>query len=38
MQFDQMKRRDFITLLGVARGTGAAAGAAGDRIPEEFFD
>jgi hypothetical protein len=35
MQFDQMKRREFISLLGgavAARGAGAAAGDAGDRV------
>ena len=31
MHFRQWKRRDFITLLG---GAGAAAGHAGDRLPE----
>jgi len=35
MQFDQLRRREFITLLGsaaAARGARAAAGDAGDRI------
>jgi hypothetical protein len=38
MQFDQLKRRDFITLLGgggvAARGTDAAGGDAGGRVPQ----
>jgi len=41
MQTDQLKRREFITLLGgaaagmAARGARAAAGYAGDRIPRQ---
>ncbi len=36
-----MKRRDFITLIGgggrvAARGEGAAAGDAGDRVPRQL--
>jgi hypothetical protein len=36
MQFDQLQRRQFITLLGglAARGARAAAGDAGDRVSE----
>jgi hypothetical protein len=39
MQFDQLKRREFITLIGGAgggvasRGARAALGDAGDRVP-----
>jgi hypothetical protein len=38
MQFDQLKRREFITLRGsvAARGAGAAAGDAGDRVSQQW--
>jgi hypothetical protein len=43
MQFEQLKRREFITLLGgaavsvAARGARAATGDAGDRIPPSLL-
>ena len=39
MQFDQLKRRDFITQLGgaAARGARAAVGDAGDRLSQRAF-